>query len=131
MGGDGLAARLSRFSLVGAAATLTYFTVAGLLVLAAPVRPTTAALIAYCCGIPISFYGQSRFTFRVGKSRLGHLLKFAVVTALGMTVSYGSIRLAAALGAHPLAGVLLGTVAVPVMSFAMMNVWVFCERGVR
>ncbi len=128
---DGLAARLSRFSLVGLAATLTYFLVAGLLVLATPVKPTTASLVGYCCGMPISFFGQSRFTFRVAKNRLSHLLKFAVVTALGMTVSYGSILLAGALHAHPLAGVLMGTVAVPAMSFAVMNLWVFCERGIR
>lgn len=129
--GDGLAARLSRFSLIGVAATLTYLLVAGLLVLATSIKPTTASFIAYCCGIPVSFYGQSRFTFRVEKSRLSHLLKFAVVTAFGMTISYGSVLLAAALRVHPLAGVLMAAVAVPIMSFAMMNIWVFCERGIR
>ena len=125
IGDDGLAAELSRFSIVGVVATLVYFVVASVLVLATPIQATTASIVAYCCGIPVSFLGQSRFTFRVGQTRAAHLLRFALVTVLGLSISYLSIVLASSLSLHPIAGVVCGTILVPIMSFIVMNSWVF------
>ena len=95
------------------------------MVLATPIQATTASIVAYCCGIPVSFLGQSRFTFRVGQTRAAHLLRFALVTVLGLSISYLSIVLASSLSLHPIAGVVCGTILVPIMSFIVMNSWVF------
>lgn len=123
---DTILATLSRFSLIGLMATITYFVVANVLMLLQVAAPTTASVIAYCAGMVVSFLGQSRFTFRVLETKFGHFLRFCVLSLCGVLVSYWSVRLTGEmLHVSPVWGTVVTSVTVPLISFMIMKYWVF------
>lgn len=120
-------ATLSRFSLVGIAATLTYFVVANLLMAATAMEPVFASVLAYLAGMAVSFTGQSRLTFTVKAHSWRHLAKFCVMSAAGLAISWLSVVAVQAAGQEPFWATVLTSVAIPALSFVVMKLWVFAE----
>ena len=124
----GLLGTLSRFSIVGVLSTITYLVVANLLLLATQAPATLVSVFAYVAGMAVSFIGQSRFTFRVQKRSVGHLLRFLGLSAMGLGVSFVSVALATATLAIPAVyGTIATAIIIPAVNFLVMKVWVFQE----
>jgi len=122
---------LSRFSLVGVAATLTYFVAANMLMAASVMRPELASVLAYLCGMVVSFAGQSRLTFLVRKTSWRHVARFCVLSAVGLATSWLSVLGAAAAGYPPFWATVATSLAIPVLSFVVMKLWVFAPEPDR
>lgn len=123
---DSLIATISRFSIVGVGATLTYFVVANALILLARMEPVAASITAYLAGMLVSYLGQRRFTFGV-RASWRQSVRFAILSALGLAISWGSVAGAVALGWPPLWGTVVTSLLVPVLNFLVMKSWVFVE----
>lgn len=124
-----LLAQISRFSLVGVAATLTYLIVGNLVIWADLMAPAWASVLAYLAGMVVSFKGQSRFTFRLQNHRPEHLARFAILSALGLGLSFGLVQLAESQGLAPVFATFGTAIAVPVISYVVMRLWVFGHDG--
>ncbi|WP_153666381.1 GtrA family protein [Phyllobacterium sp. SYP-B3895] len=120
-----LLAILARFGIVGIAATLIYLAVSNLLIASGHVAPAPASLLGYLAGMITSFFGQSRFTFRVGETDWRHLFKFGLLSVVGLAVSYWSVAGAVMLGFHATVGTVAASILVPIVSFILMKLWVF------
>ena len=128
LSGEHLLAGLSRFSLVGILATLTYFSLANGFIWLDVMPPAMASVVAYLMAIPVSFFGQSRFTFRVTSNTQGQFIRFCALNGCGLLISYGSVRLATdVLGVKPFWGTVVASVTVPLLSYFVMKFWVFNE----
>jgi len=126
--GDHLLARLSRFSLVGIFATLTYFVLANGFIWLEVIPPAMSSVLAYLMAMPVSFFGQSRFTFRVTVNTQGQFFRFCALNGCGLLISFGSVHLATdVLSVKPFWGTVATTVAVPLLSYFVMKFWVFNE----
>jgi putative flippase GtrA len=119
---------VARFGIVGIAATLTYFVVANVLIMSGIMAPPIASVVGYAAGMVTSFVGQSRFTFNLREVRRSHLVRFAVLSAAGIFVSYWSVELGRTLGFPSFVGTVATSVLIPVISFVVMKFWVFVER---
>lgn len=124
-----LLAQISRFTLVGLAATLIYLIVANLVIWADLIPPTWASVLAYLAGMVVSFNGQSRFTFRVKNHRPEHLARFTFLSVLGLGLSFGLVHLATNQGLAPVFATFGTAIAVPVISYVVMRLWVFGHDG--
>ncbi|MFN7180346.1 GtrA family protein [Hyphomonas sp.] len=125
----GFFGEVSRFTVVGILATVTYFLVANALILLVQAEPRLASVSAYLAGMAVSFFGQSRFTFKIDSTRFGHVWRFVILSALGLSVSYFSVPLAQdVLGLHPSWATVITMVLVPLLSFILMKFWVFAGR---
>ena len=120
-------ALLSRFGIIGVAATLTYLVVANVLI-AAGIVAVYASVLAYLAGMVVSFLGQSKFTFRVGKAERHHFVRFVILSTIGLAVSYGAVRGASTIGLPAFVGTLATAILIPLLSFVVMKLWVFRER---
>jgi putative flippase GtrA len=117
-------ALLSRFGTVGIAATLLYLIVSNILIFLGA-EPIAASVVAYIAGMVVSFFGQSLFTFRVQGLKLHHGLRFFVLSAVGLLMSYGTVYAAMANEIPPMVGTVATALLVPVISFLAMRFWVF------
>jgi putative flippase GtrA len=119
-------ATLFRFSSVGAIATLVYLVVSNGLIVVSSTTPARASLIGYFAGMVFSFLGQSRFTFRVGRTTTEQFVRFGIMSGLGIAISYGGIHF---LVNHSLLQMVPATIVVAVLiafcSFVVMHAWVF------
>lgn len=124
--GRGLAGMLSRFSVVGIGATLTYLLVSNLLISLDAVPAAVASLLAYLAGMLVSYLGQSRLTFRVDRHPPAQLARFCVLSIAGIAISYATVAIAEhGLGVAPFWGTVATVVLVPLLSFVLMRAWVF------
>lgn len=127
--GLSLVATLSRFSLVGIAATATYFVVANVLMMLSDTAPQIASVVAYIAGMLVSFLGQSRLTFLVREHSWRHVVRFCILSAAGLATSYFTVVWAEALDYPPFWATVATSIAIPVLSFVVMKFWVFAEPG--
>lgn len=119
--------QLSRFSFVGALATLTYLVVANLLFFIDAINPAWASVLAYLAGVVVSFTGQSRFTFGVSRNRFAHVVKFALLSAVGLGMSFGLVRAADTFQIAPVFATISAAMIIPIFSYVIMRLWVFAD----
>jgi putative flippase GtrA len=123
-----LPAVLSRFSLVGVAATVVYLVVSNLVISLDVVAPSVGSVVGYVAGIAVSFLGQSRMTFRVERNTWGQAVRFIVLSAVGLLFSYLSVEFAQSyFKVHPFWGTVATCLFIPLFSFVVMKFWVFRE----
>jgi putative flippase GtrA len=122
-----LLATLSRFSLVGVAATVTYFAVANTLMASGVIDASVCSVLAYLVGMVVSFLGQSRLTFRVRYRSWRHFVRFVILSAAGLTISYLSVICADVIGIPVFWATVATSAAIPALSFTVMHLWVFTE----
>lgn len=123
------AAEVSRFTFVGILATLTYLVAANVMILLVDIDPVIASVVAYFLGMIVSFFGQSRITFKIGQASLSHYYRFAVLSFFGLLFSYLTvIVIVDYLGQHAFWATVATVVVIPVANYVIMKVWVF-ESG--
>lgn len=115
---------LARFSTVGLLATACYFALANLFMVVGILAPAAASVTAYLLAMAVSFLGQSRYTFGAEGNR-GEFARFCLLSAVGLAISFGAVRIAEHVGAPPFWGTLATAMLVPALSFAAMKLWVF------
>jgi len=126
MEGNSLLALGSRFSIIGILATVTYFIIANALILTTSLSPVWASVIAYVAGMLVSFSGQGRFTFRVKDRTSSHIIRYIVLSIVGVAISYWSVEyVVGTLGIAAFWGTLITALAIPLLSFLAMKFWVF------
>ncbi len=76
--------QLSRFGFVGILATAVHVCVGLGLHEGAGMRPLWANLIAFCCALGVSFFGQTRLTFPDSTADGGAFVRFVVVAVSGL-----------------------------------------------
>ncbi len=124
--GRSLLGVLSRFSLVGVCATLTYLVVANLAISSGALTPAIASVVAYAAGMVVSFFGQGRMTFLVERTTWSQALRFAFLSLAGLAISFATVELAISyFGVHPFWGTAVTCLLVPLLSFVVMKFWVF------
>jgi putative flippase GtrA len=119
-------AALSRFSFVGLVATGVYLVVSNGIMAAGLAQPAWASLIAYFAGMFFSFLGQSQFTFRVGPINFIQVVRYCVLSASGIGMSYGFVyALVVYAKLNGLASTIITTGIIALFNFIVMNNWVF------
>jgi putative flippase GtrA len=123
-------AALSRFSFVGLVATGVYLVVSNGIMAAGLAAPAWASLIAYFAGMFFSFLGQSQFTFRIGRIIFSQVVRFCVLSAWGIAMSYGFVyALVVYAKFNGLAATIITTGIIALFNFIVMNNWVFRPAG--
>lgn len=116
---------ISRFSIIGLLSTIVYFVVANVLIASDVADPPTSSLIAYLFGMVLSFLGQSRITFLLKSNDFRQALRFIIMSAVGLVVSYSSVSVAVHWGIAPSWGTVATSLTIPVLSFLAMKYWIF------
>lgn len=80
--------RISRFALVGIAATLTHAAILWALVSVAGLRPSMATLAAFCVAFGVSYLGHYKFTFRSTQPHGAALPAFAFAALTGAFLNF-------------------------------------------
>lgn len=119
-------AKLSRFGIVGIAATLMYFAADIFLVHVVHMSAGAASLIAYLLAVPLSYFGQSRFTFRTHGGRRRQQRRFLIVSIAGLAISYITSQIAVRhYHVDPAWGALVTVGLVPLLSYICLDRWAF------
>lgn len=115
--------QIGQFGIVGGLATLTHSAVFALAA-ASGIDPDWANLLAFCCALPVSYYGNARLTFQVRPD--GRRLRRFLVTALtGFALNAANVHLVSRAGL-PWSAALPGMVLiVPLLSFGLSKLWVY------
>jgi putative flippase GtrA len=79
--------QLSRFGFIGILATAVHVSVGLGLHEGAGMRPLWANLIAFCCALGVSFFGQTRLTFPDSTADGGAFVRFTVVAVSGLALN--------------------------------------------
>ncbi|WP_163266353.1 GtrA family protein [Chelativorans alearense] len=125
---DTLLALLSRFSLVGFAATATYLAVSNALMVSGMLEPVTASVLGYVAGMAVSFLGQSGFTFSVHQRTFSQLFRFTLLSVAGIAFSWWSVEFVVhEMRAHPVWGTVATSAFIPLLSFIVMRNWIFAR----
>jgi putative flippase GtrA len=119
---------ISRFASIGVVATAIYLVVSTALISWSDLPPEISSVVAYLCGMAVSFFGQGLYTFRVSASG-ARFARFCVLSIMGLALSFAAVRLAALAGASPLWGAAATSILVPILSYVVMKAWVFREDG--
>jgi putative flippase GtrA len=119
------AARLLRFGLVGALATLAYAVLAETFARAG-LGPVTASVAAYLAAGVVSYLGHKRVTFRSGGAHTHELPRFILTLGLGIAVAAAAPAvLTKWLGLPQIAATVFTCVAAPVLSYVALSLVVF------
>lgn len=90
--------------------------------------PTLASAAGYLAGMVASFLGQSRFTFQMERTTRRHVVRYCLLSLVGLLVSYMAVWAAQAADAPPLLGTIATAILIPILSFIVMKLWVFREH---
>jgi putative flippase GtrA len=121
--------RLARFVLSGIVATLVYFMLTNMLVLAIGLAPTAASVCAYLLSIAVSYVLQSRFTFRVNADSVDQMVRFIVTSLVGLGIAWCAMAVTTGVSAGSyVIGATVVCVLIPVANFFIFRGWVFVRR---
>jgi putative flippase GtrA len=125
-------ATLLRFSSVGLLATFVYLVVSNGLIVASLARPAWASLFGYLGGMIFSFLGQSQFTFRTSRVTSAQIVRFGILSVVGILISYGGIHVLVNYSMiQTVPATIIVAALIALCSFVIMNVWVFGPRVER
>jgi putative flippase GtrA len=123
-----LIAQLFSFLSVGVLATGLQYALTALLVLAAGLPLVPASTLGFLVSAAFNYWANARLTFAAQGSSAGNRaqqLRFGAMVALGCALNAGFLRLALALGLHPVLSQLLATAGVLASNFMLSRLWVF------
>lgn len=120
------AAKLIRFGIIGIAATLIYFLSDVFFVHVAHMSAGLASFMAYLLALPVSYFGQSRFTFRSRGDSRRQQWRFAFISIIGIMISYVTSQIAVHhYHIDPAWGALVTVALVPLVSYICFDRWAF------
>jgi len=117
--------QITRFAVVGAAATLIHVVVALLVTSAFALAPLVANLAGFSVAVAVSFWGHLRVTFRVEKPQRQHLYRFIVLSLVSLAVSSLITATWTYWGGSMIVAMSFVTLIVPSMSFVAARLWAF------
>lgn len=113
--------QIGSFGLVGLSATALHALVFSILSWWG-VTPLIGNFVAFCCAVPVSFYGNRYLTFKSN----GNILKFAVMSAAGFAMNHANVWFVTHFlemsWKYALPGMLI---VVPAFSFVISKLWVY------
>lgn len=116
--------QISRFGMVGLAATAVHVAVGIGLNSGAGMAPLWANLIAFCCALGVSFAGQTRLTFPDRAADGRAFLRFAAVAVSGLALNQVIVWSITVLAGGPYWLALAIIVAtVPGLTFLLLKFW--------
>lgn len=119
-----------KFGLVGIANTALGLSVILVCMYVFGFPPVIANVIGYAAGLCLSFYGNSRWTFRHGTSRhsgVRFLLAFGISYLANLAILLGALRL----GLSPLVAQILAVMTYTAIFFVLSKFFVFPEPSER
>ena len=121
-----LAAAFVRFAFVGAVATAVHATVFALAVEFTPIDPVAATAIAICIAFAMGFALNRRWTFRSRGRPAAQLPRYLAAQLAGLALNAAIMAFAVDVRQwSPYAGLALGLLLVPPVTFALSRWWVF------
>lgn len=121
-----LAAAFVRFAAVGALATAVHAAVFALAIETTPLDPVVATSIAFAVAFAVGFALNRRWTFRSRGDARAQLPRYLATQVAGLALNAAIMALAVhAQRWSPYAGLALGIVLVPPVTFALARSWVF------
>ncbi|MDT4844110.1 GtrA-like protein [compost metagenome] len=116
-----LVRQVGSFGIVGLLATGVHFIVFSILS-GFEIDPIQSNVVAFCCAVPVSFYGNRSLTFKAD----GKVARFIVMSLIGLGMNHANVWLVTRYLELPwtlaLPGMLL---AVPAFSFIVSKFWVY------
>jgi putative flippase GtrA len=117
---------LSRYALIGLAATTVHYVLLVVLVEAAAAPPGPAALMGALLGAGVAYLGNRRYTFSNSAMPHGQAApRFAAIAVLGALANAGVVAGGVALGLHYLLAQALATAVVMLATYHLNRVWTF------
>jgi len=116
--------QISRFGFVGIVATVVHVSIGLGLHEGFDVWPFWANLIAFCCALMVSFFGQTRLTFPDATADSGAFMRFTIVAVTGLSLNQITVWLVTSvfLGPYWLALAII-IFTVPAFTFVMLKFW--------
>ena len=127
-------AQLLSFLSIGALATLVQYAVTALLVLAGGLPMVPASTLGFLLSAIFNYWANARFTFAAQASSASNpqqQLRFILMVGLGCALNAGLLRVALALGLHPVVSQLIATAGVLASNFTLGRLWVFRKRPAK
>ena len=116
--------QLSRFGFIGILATAVHVGVGMGLHEGVGMLPFWANLIAFCCALGVSFFGQTRLTFPDSSADGGAFVRFSVVAVSGLALNQTVVWVVTSVFASPYwlaLAIILCTV--PGLTFLLLKFW--------
>jgi putative flippase GtrA len=130
LAGHPLAAKLLRFAVTGSISGLGFAVVTLGLLHGFGLSPSVATVVGYLAVLPLSFLGHRRLTFRSAGRLTPEFRRFCLSFATGLLTSVMAMHVATDwLGLAPVFGVGLAVLLVPIITFLIMNNWVFRDQA--
>ena len=127
-----LLAKALRFAIIGSLNSFIFASVTALLVSMLWVAPVPASIVGYCVSVPISFLGHRQFSFRSRGHWPVEASRFVLVQLVSIAATAGSMYLAVDhFAAAYYWGMVAAVILVPVLNFALANLWVFGKPAAR
>jgi putative flippase GtrA len=122
--------QIQSFVLVGISATACSVAVALAANRLLGLGPQIANLVGYAASVGISYFGNSRFTFRSPALHGGQFARFATISLAGLLVSQGTVYLfTRCLGWSFTLAQIPVVLIVPASTFLMSKFWAFRTRA--
>lgn len=122
--------QLLRFAGVGGLATLVHVATAIAAQVTLPVTAQQANFTGFCAAVTLSYLGHARFTFGVPLRSGRQILRFVVLSLLGLLASSVTVWVITdQMGLGFAVAMSVVAVVVPLTSFAVMRLWVFTGRN--
>jgi putative flippase GtrA len=120
------------FALIGLAATCVHVIMALAARSALHLEPLAANFVGYGCAVGFSYIGNARLTFGRPAWDAGQFSRFLLVSLLGLALNQAIVHLLVDRAGWPF-WLALGPVVVlvPLLSFVLLKIWAFGERGLR
>ena len=117
--------KLCRFGLTGAICSLLYAVWAHAFIQFAGLDSVLSSALAYGLTVPVSFIGQKYFTFKARGKLRSELAGFFFTHGLGLLLAIVIMAAMELTPFDPVIGILAVMIAVPLISFVLMNTYVF------
>lgn len=118
-------ARFIRFCTVGLANTGVHMVTVLLLTEALHWAPSWANMMAFACANVFSYLLNSRWTFTAPTDQVSRYPRFLAVSLVGLTISWGCVKIALLLDLHYLLGVGASVVIVSIVGYVLNRLFVF------
>jgi putative flippase GtrA len=124
--------RLTRFSVVGAVATVVHVVVAMFVISSTDISPTLGSIVGFFAASTFSFIGHFRFTFAVVGRHRHYFLKFAVSSVVSFCLSTTVVWVCTAILKVHYKPTLIGIgLIIPLCSYLINRFWVFFQPPAR
>ena len=116
--------QISRFGFVGIIATAMHVGVGLGLHEGADMRPLWANLIAFCCALGVSFFGQTRLTFPDSAADRSAFVRFSIVAVSGLALNQTIVwAMTSVFGGPYWLALTIIVFTVPGITFLLLKFW--------